>query len=112
MSHHSKKFKEVDSINNSKKYHCPRCGTELIKDYGRSFDCPICESEFEKADCDRHEDDDSAILSIDCLKESVTELYIIRGTNDNPRYFSGSYKLFSNIHFLKDNTIIEIEDIE
>ena len=65
MAHHSKKFKDVNPINPSKIYHCPRCGTERIKDYGDSFDCPICNSEFEKADCDRHEDDDSAILAIE-----------------------------------------------
>ena len=63
MSHHSKKLKEVNSINNSKQYHCPRCGTEVITEFDDSFDCPRCRLEFEKADCDRLEDD-SAILSI------------------------------------------------
>lgn len=67
MSHHSKKLKEMNSINNSKKYYCPRCGTEEITDYGESFDCPQCKLEFEKAACDRHEDDDSAILSFEEL---------------------------------------------
>ncbi len=65
MSHHSKKFKDVNQISPSKNYHCPRCRTEIIKDYGDSFDCPNCRLEFEKADCDHLEKDDSAILAIE-----------------------------------------------
>jgi len=67
MSDHSKKYSEVNSISNSKTYHCPRCGTESIMEYDDSFDCPVCRLEFSKASCDRHEDDDSAILSYEEL---------------------------------------------
>ena len=47
-----------------KRYHCPRCGSKKIIEYDDSFDCPICQLEFEKADCDRLEDD-TDILSIE-----------------------------------------------
>ena len=46
-----------------KKYHCPRCGNEDIVDYTDSFDCPSCELEFEKKDCDELED--SQILAVE-----------------------------------------------
>ncbi|TFG20506.1 MAG: hypothetical protein EU529_14765 [Promethearchaeota archaeon] len=46
-----------------KKYHCPRCGNEEIADYTDSFDCPSCNLEFDKKDCDELEE--SQILSVE-----------------------------------------------
>ncbi len=37
-------------------YHCPRCGSEKIMDYGNTFDCTICNLEFEKEDFELFED--------------------------------------------------------
>jgi len=46
------------------KLHCPRCKNEKIIDYGETFDCPICNLEFEKKDLELY-DDESNILSIE-----------------------------------------------
>jgi len=43
-------------------YHCPRCKSEKIIDYGTTFDCPICNLEFEKEDFELY--DEENILSI------------------------------------------------
>ena len=43
-------------------YHCPRCKNEKIIDYGITFDCPICNLEFEKKDFELY--DEENILSI------------------------------------------------
>ena len=45
-------------------YHCPRCGNTKIIDYTDSFDCPVCQLEFEKKDFDIIKDE-SKILSIE-----------------------------------------------
>ena len=44
-------------------YHCPRCGNIKIIDYPDSFDCPLCNLEFEKKDFDMIKEK-SSILSI------------------------------------------------
>ena len=90
MSHHSQKCKEVNLISNSKKYHCPRCGAEIIKDYGGSFDCPRCSLEFEKADCDRLEEDESAILAIE------EKLNIFRALGVDPKHPERHKKYFED----------------
>lgn len=46
------------------KLHCPRCKNKKIIDYGDTFDCPICNLEFEKKDLETFEDE-SNILSIE-----------------------------------------------
>lgn len=55
-----------------KKYHCPRCGNEDIVEYTDSFDCPSCEREFEKKDCDELEN--SQILSVEEKMRIIKEL--------------------------------------
>ena len=69
-----KKYKKVKSIKLSKKYHCPRCGSELIEVYRNYFECLKCLELFEKDDCDRL--DDSEILSVDekYFEEELQEL--------------------------------------
>ena len=43
--------------------HCPRCGNKQLIVHEDTFDCPICELEFEIKDLDQFDDDQ--ILSID-----------------------------------------------
>jgi len=43
--------------------HCPRCGNIKLIVYTETFDCPICNKEFEIRDLERFDDDQ--ILSID-----------------------------------------------
>ena len=45
-------------------YYCPRCGNTKIIDFADSFDCPVCQLEFEKKDFDTIKDK-SKILSIE-----------------------------------------------
>ncbi|TXT58454.1 MAG: hypothetical protein BAJALOKI3v1_1310003 [Promethearchaeota archaeon] len=45
-----------------KKYHCPRCKSTEIYDYGERFDCMKCLLEFEKKDFETLNDED--ILSV------------------------------------------------
>ncbi len=44
-------------------HHCPRCGSKKIMDYGNTFDCKICNLEFEKGDFEILEDEED-ILAI------------------------------------------------
>ena len=46
------------------KFHCPRCKNEKTIDYGDTFDCPLCNLEFEKKDFEIFDDEDD-ILSIE-----------------------------------------------
>jgi uncharacterized Zn finger protein (UPF0148 family) len=55
------------------KLHCPRCKNKNIIDYGETFDCPICNLEFEKKDLEKFEDE-SNILSIEEKLEVVKVL--------------------------------------
>lgn len=45
----------------------------------------------------------------DYLKERNIVMYVIRGNHDDPEYFKGNH-LFTNLQFLPDYSIIEIED--
>jgi rubredoxin len=45
------------------RYYCPRCGNKNIIEYEETFDCPICELEFDKKDFKLIEDK-SSILSL------------------------------------------------
>ena len=45
-----------------KQYHCPRCKSTEIYDYGERFDCMKCLLEFEKKDFETLDDED--ILSV------------------------------------------------
>jgi ribosomal protein S27AE len=42
----------------AKKYHCPRCKSSEIYDYGDRFDCMKCLLEFEKKDFETLADED------------------------------------------------------
>ena len=55
------------------KLHCPRCKSRKLIDYGETFDCPICNLEFEKKDFETF-DDESAILSIEEKLEIIKVL--------------------------------------
>ncbi|MBD3338036.1 MAG: hypothetical protein GF353_02935 [Candidatus Lokiarchaeota archaeon] len=55
-------------------YHCPRCGSEDIVDYGETFDCKHCVLEFEKKDFDLIEDE-ANILAIEEKREVASDLY-------------------------------------
>ncbi|TXT53247.1 MAG: hypothetical protein BAJALOKI2v1_1100009 [Promethearchaeota archaeon] len=52
----------MNSKDSLKKYHCPRCQSKEIYDYGKRFQCKICELEFDKEDCDMLDDED--VLSV------------------------------------------------
>jgi UDP-2,3-diacylglucosamine pyrophosphatase LpxH len=43
------------------------------------------------------------------LKERNIIMYVIRGNHDDPNYFNGDH-VFSNLNFLPDYSIIEVED--
>ncbi len=47
----------------NRQYYCPRCGSKKIMDYGNTFDCTICNLEFEKEDFE-FVDDKEEILAI------------------------------------------------
>ena len=53
--------------------HCPRCKSKKVIDYGDTFDCPICNLEFEKKDFKLF-DDESDILAIEEKVEIVKVL--------------------------------------
>ena len=54
-------------------FHCPRCKNERIIDYGDSFDCTICNQEFEKKDFELYDEED--ILSIEEKKAVAEKLF-------------------------------------
>ena len=60
------------------KFHCPRCKNKKIIDYGDTFDCPICNLEFEKKDFELF-DDESEILAIQ------EKLEVIKVLNTNSK---------------------------
>jgi len=37
--------------------HCPYCGNIQIIDYGETFECPICQMEFDKVDIEKINDE-------------------------------------------------------
>lgn len=43
------------------------------------------------------------------LKNSNIRMYVVRGNHDNPRYWSGN-QIFSNIHFIPDYSVLNIEN--
>ena len=43
------------------------------------------------------------------LQQRNSELYVIRGNHDDPKYFNGSFNQFTNIKFLPDYSILEIQ---
>jgi UDP-2,3-diacylglucosamine pyrophosphatase LpxH len=45
----------------------------------------------------------------DFLKERNLIMYVIRGNHDDPNYFKGDH-FFSNLQFLPDYSVIEVED--
>lgn len=59
------------------------------------------------------------LKNLDYLNQSLIEwdcnLYIIRGNHDDPKFFKGDYKdkinkMYSNIHFVEDYEVLEIEN--
>ena len=62
------------------KLHCPRCKNKKIIDYGDTFDCPLCNLEFEKKDFELF-DDESDILAI----EEKLEIVKILKTNSEKK---------------------------
>ena len=64
-----------------KKYHCPRCGNKDVIYYSHSFDCPSCEREFEKKDCDELED--SQILAVEEKLGTVDAMGLDSNENTN-----------------------------
>ena len=60
-------------------YHCPRFKNEKIIYYGYTFDCPICNLEFEKKDFELYDEED--ILSIN-EKSAVIDSF---KTNSNKK---------------------------
>jgi uncharacterized Zn finger protein (UPF0148 family) len=54
-------------------FHCPRCKNKKIIDYGDSFDCPICNQEFEKKDFDLYDEED--ILSVEEKKAVADKIF-------------------------------------
>jgi ribosomal protein S27AE len=71
-----KKSNEKDH-KETKKYHCPRCKSTEIYDYGERFDCMKCILEFEKKDFETLDDED--ILS---TQEKLKIVNIFKNNTD------------------------------
>lgn len=68
-----------------------------VGDFGVGFDSPL-ETYNELLDLQRD------------LLSANSHLWIIRGNHDNPAFWGENGYLFSNIHFVKDNTLMSLDD--
>ena len=64
-------------LKETKNYHCPRCKSTEIYDYGERFDCMKCILEFEKKDFETLDDED--ILS---TQEKLKIVNIFKNNTD------------------------------
>lgn len=72
---------EIMNANTAKKkYHCPRCQSKDIYDYGARFECTHCLLEFEKKDFETLDGEDiltvSEKIKIASVFREMTDMYL------------------------------------